>query len=379
MQTDPTAAAWASIGRPLSRLAYDDLPGFAEDDHAAAFACLLRSAQVILADSDPLRSALPPPPGLRSVAQAALAIGEPCPGPVAKAFFQQHFTPYRVGGADGFLTGYYEPVVDGALEPGPAFTAPILGRPDDLVTLAPGDARPDDLQGFAAARRGPDGRLARYPDRAAIEQAVLAGEGRPVVWLRDWVEAFLVQVQGSARVRLPGGVLRRLTYAGRNGHPYTSIGRLLVEQGAIAPEAMSLDGLKAWLRENGQGPGERGRAMMQRNASFIFFELEARASPEGPVGGAGHPLTPLRSIAVDRSIWCYGLPFWIEADLPWRGATPERFARLMLAQDTGSAIVGPARADLFFGSGEQPGRWAGGIRHKGRCVVLLPTRAGAGP
>ena len=170
----------------------------------------------------------------------------------------------------------------------------------------------------------------------------------------------------------------RLTYAGRNGHPYTSIGRLLAERGEVAPGAMSLDWLKGWLRAHGQNPGEAGRALMARNASYIFFSAGPLTGQDGPTGGAGVPLTTLRSIAVDRSRWSYGLPFWIDAVLPWRGTNPSRLRRLMIAQDTGSAIVGPARADLFFGSGPEAGHRAGDIRHRGRFVVLQPKLPGEG-
>jgi membrane-bound lytic murein transglycosylase A len=165
----------------------------------------------------------------------------------------------------------------------------------------------------------------------------------------------------------------RLTYAMRNGWPYTSIGRILVEERHISAEQMSLAGLKEWIRQNGQEPGQPGRVLMQRNRSYVFFQAEL-AGPDGlgPTGAQGVALSPLRSIAVDRGLWAYGLPFWIDADLPWHEPTPTPFRRLMIAQDTGSAIVGPKRADIYLGSGEQAGRIAGGFRHNGEMVVLLP-------
>ena len=183
----------------------------------------------------------------------------------------------------------------------------------------------------------------------------------------------MIHVQGSARISLEDGSEVRLTYAGRNGHPYTSIGRLLVERGEVPLADMSLETLKNWVRTAGQQFGRPGRALMQENKSFIFFEELACDEPNaGPIGGEGIPLTELRSMAVDRTIWPYGLPFWIEADLPWRSESPEPFRRLLVAQDTGSAIVGPARADLFFGTGARAGDLAGGIRHPADFVVLLP-------
>jgi membrane-bound lytic murein transglycosylase A len=232
-----------------------------------------------------------------------------------------------------------------------------------------------------------------------------------LVWLRDAVEVFMIQVQGSAKVRLADGQWLRLVYAGRNGQPYTSIGRILVDEGHIHAADMSLAALKGWIRARGQKFGEPGRALMQQNRSYVFFAAQSCADlEEGPIGGAGVSLSPLRSIAVDRTIWSYGLPFWIEADIPWtrafssevdagsrkenaskqesrtsfrfhrneKGSSggPSPFRRLMIAQDTGSAILGPARADLYFGSGDEAGRLAAGIRHPARIVVLLPNAGG---
>jgi len=201
-----------------------------------------------------------------------------------------------------------------------------------------------------ALRRLSNGALVPYPTRAEIENGEVAGL-RPLVYLRDAVEVFLVQVQGSARVRLPDGRLLRLRYDGRNGHPYTSIGRMLIEQGAIQSEDMSLARLKDWLRHNGLAAGGRARALMHSNRSYIFFALdEVLTQTQGPIGGAGLSLQPLRSLAIDRSLWSYGLPFWLEADLPF----DEPFARLMLAHDTGSAIMGAARGDIFLERAKKP-------------------------
>jgi membrane-bound lytic murein transglycosylase A len=194
------------------------------------------------------------------------------------------------------------------------------------------------------------------------------------VWLRDPVEVFIIQVQGSARVRLPDGRMLRLSYAGRNGWPYTSIGRILVEEAHIPAPEMSLARLKEWIRQSGQDAGQAGRALMQRNRSYVFFQAgEIAGGAPGPTGAQGVNLTPWRSIAVDRALWPYGLPFWIDADLPWHEPTPTIFRRLMIAQDTGSAIVGTKRADIYVGSGDEAGRIAGGFRHRGEMIVFLPN------
>jgi membrane-bound lytic murein transglycosylase A len=354
----------------LEARSFDALDGFPDDDALAAFQCFTVSARALIAGLPAVRAGRAPSAALKSAAEAALET------PVddareARAFFSRWFRPFRIAPAEGegFLTGYYEPVVPASRIETTAVRWPLLARPGDLVAFAPGDAPSGFPPGVTGARRGPDGALAPYDDRETIERA----RANPVVWVGDAVEAFLIHVQGSAQVVFPDGVRARLAYDGRNGQPYTSIGRILIETGAIEERAMSLERLKSWLRGAGLGEGEAGLNLMRRNRSFVFFRLDEASDPSlGPVGGAGVPLTPLRSIAVDRAHWSYGLPFWIEADLPFEGEAPTPFRRLMIAQDTGSAIVGPARADLFFGSGDAAGTRAGRIRHRGAFTVLLP-------
>ncbi len=355
----------------LEPLDFDSLAGYRDDDHLAAFRCFEGSARVLAESGAEARPARKPSGALVAAARAALAARVSDPAE-ARRFFQTRFRPFRIvpeAPARGFLTGYYEPCVAGSSVESDAFRWPILARPADLVTLAPGGAPPGFPEGVSGARRRGDGSLVPYADREAIERE----RRRPIVWLRDAVEAFLVQVQGSAQVEFPDGRRARVAYDGRNGLPYTSIGRILIETGEIAESAMSLASLKAWLRAAGLGEGGRGLALMRRNRSFVFFRLVEDFDPElGPIAGAGVALTPLRSIAVDRALWSYGLPFWIEANLPWADATLLPFRRVMIAQDAGSAIVGPARADIFFGAGDAAGARAGAIRHRGAFTVLLP-------
>ena len=360
MTRDPDFA-WPQLDTPRYRLAatdFDALDGLAGDDHLAAWRVFLLSARSIAAAEPPLRSGLAASDAFRQFCATLAAQPEPGSDAEAAQRILANFRPYRIEPADpaerGFLTGYYEPVVEGSLTRAPGFEAPILSRPAGFDHSGPG----------VAAEPG--------PSRRVIETEAEAGRYPPVLWLRDWVEVFLLQVQGSGRVDLPDGSSLRLVYDGRNGRPYTSIGRILVETGEIPLGEMSLDRLKDWIRRNGQAAGEAGRSLMWRNESYIFFRTAPPAPGTGPTGGQGLPLTALRSIAVDRTLWPYGLPFFIEADLPWRGAAVEPFRRLMIAQDTGSAILGPARADLFFGSGPEAGRLAGGIRHAARFTVLLP-------
>jgi membrane-bound lytic murein transglycosylase A len=342
------------------------LAGWAEDDHLAALRAFARSAQALAAGQTSPRPAQSAPPELVANARAAL-----CPDIAtdreARLFFEMRFRPFRVVAQNGagFLTGYYEPCVPASMVETEEFRWPVLARPADLVTFGLGAAPVGFPNEVSAARRLSDGSLVPYADRAVIEAKRCA----PIVWVRDAVEAFLIQVQGSAQVEFPDGRRARLAYDGRNGLPYTSIGKILIETGEIAEGEMSLAALKTWLRRD----NDRGLAMMRRNRSFVFFKLiDDFDAGLGPMAGAGIPLTPLRSIAVDRTIWAYGLPFWIDAELPWVDEAPRPFRRLMIAQDTGSAIVGAARADLFFGSGDAAGQRAGAIRHHTDFIVLLP-------
>jgi membrane-bound lytic murein transglycosylase A len=356
----------------LSPMAWADVPGWASDDHAAAFAVFLLTCPGVAAGDPVLRPGLPPGRALVAACRAALATG-PLGGDAARAFFETRFRPFAVSppGGEGFLTGYYEPEVEASLVPSDRFPVPVLGRPLDLETLAPGETRPGLDPSLAAARRSPQG-LVPYPDRAAIMDGALAGQGLEIAWMRDEVDLFYAQVQGSARLRLPDGTLARLVYAGRNGQPYTSIGRVVVAEGHMTIEGMSLERLQAWLRAN---PAE-ARRVMRLNRSYIFFAVRHDLDPaKGPVGAASVPLVPLRSIAVDRTLWPYGTPFVIAADLPEPAGGTSPFAALMIAQDTGSAILGPARADIFFGSGAAAGTRAGLVRHPGKFVVLLARDA----
>jgi len=322
------------------------------------------------ADAPALRPAVAALPALKAICLKALALPTPIAAGAARTFFESHFAPFRVepDTGSGFLTGYFEPVIAGALQPSARFSAPVLGRPDDLVTLQPGDARGALDPALAAARRTATG-LEPYPDRAAILAGALAGRGLEQLYLRDEAEVFIVQVQGSARVRLADGGEVRLAYAGRNGHPYSSIGRILIEEGRIPREDMSLERLMGWLRAN---PAD-ARRVMTANRSYVFFRREDRIDPAlGPTGGAGVPLTPGRSLAVDRGIWPYGLPVFIASDIATLPTDEGALRRTMIAQDTGSAIVGPARADYFWGSGEVAGQRAGVTRHALDFTVLWP-------
>jgi len=351
---------------------YDRLQGWVEDDHRPALAILKAHCTLLRQQAQPLREGATPPDALRKACEAALAVPD-SDGPAARAYFERWFDPVEIRPASGagFLTGYYEPETEGSLTRTEAFAAPLLARPSDLVTIPQGETWPGLPAGFAAARLLADGAHAVYPDRKAIQDGALGPRAQPILWLKDDVEVFFMQVQGSGRVRLPDGRTVRIAYAGRNGHPYSSIGRIVVQEGLLPLEDATLDKLKAWLRAN---PVEANR-IMGMNASYVFFRLaEELSETSGPIGGAGLPLTPWRSIAVDRNLWAYGMPVWLETELPLAQGS-ESFRKLVIAEDTGSAILGPARADLYHGSGPVAGSRAGVLRHPMRFVVLWPREA----
>ena len=330
----------------MTPVTLDGLGASHDGDWLAAFKTFLASAGAVLGESPSLRPARPASPGLKRIASQAreAAVTDDWR---AKAFFAAHFRAWRVGApGGGFVTGYYEPVTRGSLVEAEGFRAPLLTRPSDLGARDP------------------------YPARCEIEER----GGAAAIWLEDPVEVFFIQVQGSGRAILPDGRQVRLVYDGRNGRPYTSIGKLAIARGHVGAAEMSLARLKGWLRAHGLRPGEPGRALMRENESYVFFRAEPVVDAAlGPTGGAGLPLETLRAIAVDRAHWSYGAPFFLSANIPWRTGEAERFARPMIALDTGSAILGPARADLYFGSGDAAGARAGDIRHPADFVVLSPN------
>lgn len=361
-------------GARAERLLFEAVPGWAADDHRAPLAIFAGGC----AAEPPLRGGTPATADLlricaRAAGPESAALADPV---LARRFFEAHFTAWRIRpaeGRSGFMTGYFEPEFEGSLTRSDAFPTPLYGRPDDLVTRMAGDDWPGLDPALTSARRTERG-LEPFPDRAAIETGALDGRNLEILWMRDPVDRFVLQVQGSGRIRLPDGMVTRLVYAGRNGHAYTSLGRVLSQREAIPPAEMTMDRLIARLKAD----DGFARDLIRENRSFVFFaRRDDLPSDGGPIGGAGLPLTPLRSIAIDRAIWPYGLPVWIDATIPGDAGTTERLARLAIAQDTGSAILGPARMDLFVGSGAKAGHRAGLIRHPVDFIVLWPR--GDGP
>jgi membrane-bound lytic murein transglycosylase A len=298
-------------------------------------------------------------------AARALPLGDEA---AARQFLQSRLQAYAVsdnGNPVGLYTGYYEPAVAGARTRGGVYQTPIYSRPPDLIQVDLG-AFSDDLKGRSVTGRVSDGALVPYYDRAEIEQGALRSKRVELLFLADPVDAFFLQIQGSGRVSLPGGQVVRVSYAGQNGRPYVPIGRVLLNRGQIPADQVSMQSIRAWLNAH---PSEAA-GVMDENPSYVFFRELTNIDPnEGPPGAEGVPLTPGRSIAVDRNFIPLGAPVWIDTTDPLDGS---KLQRLMVAQDLGGAIRGPVRADLFFGWDPQAAERAGKMRQKGQEYVLLP-------
>lgn len=359
----------AAATTALKPVAYSALAGWANDDHAAALAAFRRGADALAEYPIKQRRLGIAAPALTAALRKAAGLpGNLSPG-AARAFFEREFAPYEVApaGSSGFLTGYYEPIVQGSRLPSDRFRVPLYAVPDDLVAVDPDRPEPALDPSFRFARRTAAG-LVPYADRAAIEAGYLKGRGLELVYLADPVDAFFIHVQGAARIELADGQTMRVTYAAKSGHPYTSIGATLVKTGALSLAEATMQGIRTWLAEH----RDAAAAVMARNRSFIFFrEAPVADAALGPIAAAKVPLTPGRSLAIDRLLHSFHIPVWLETVLP--DGSP--LQRLFFAHDTGSAIVGPARGDIFFGSGDAAGEVAGRMRAPGRFVVLAPREA----
>ncbi|HWF93546.1 MAG TPA: MltA domain-containing protein [Xanthobacteraceae bacterium] len=353
----------------LEPLSWTALDGWASDDHIASFSAFLKSCTPFLASREP-HEGRPIHTALWHVCRRAASL-RPTTAGEAQAFFEGNFLPVaiaRIGESKGLLTGYFEPVVDGSRFPNPEFSTPLYRRPRDLLVAGRPVGKADIPNRATINRRNPQGELVPYYDRAEIENGALDGQHLEICWLRDPFDAFSIQIQGSARVRLEDGTMLRVNYDGHNGHPYAAVGRILMEQYGVPPDQMSMERIRQWMLAN----PEQAAKVRQANPSFVFFRVTGLSDQGEAVGAQGVPLSPGRSIAVDK-LHVYGTPFFIQADLPIDSDKPvTKFRRLMIAQDTGSAINGPARADLYWGAGDTAGRIAGRIRQQGQFVMLLP-------
>ena len=349
--SDPASALNLRNAR-IEPLSFSTLAGWTDDDHAVAFDTFLKSCRAILNGTRAMRSARPFYGALFKVCERAVAAGQ-LDRDHARAFFEDNFKPVRVtpaGQTAGFFTGYYETEVDGSRFPSDEYTIPIYAAPAETV-------RRHQSKVFADL------------DRTRIEDGALAGKELEICYIKNPVDAFFAQIQGSTRVKLDNGKLLRLNYIASNGMPYTPVGKFLIDRGIVSKEEMSMDKIREFMEAN---PDE-GKELRRKNRSFVFFQETPLGTHDECIGAQGVPLTPGRSLAVDKRIHIYGTPVWIDAELPIESEKPEtKFRHLLFAQDTGSAIVGPARADIYFGHGEEISHIAGRIKQNGQFVMLAP-------
>ena len=347
---EDAAPAPASVLTPVAWL---ELQGWQQDNHAEALPALMASCRTLARHA----------PWHEACAAAGAVKGRDA----ARHFFEAHFTPYRVssaeGVAEGLITGYYEPTLRGSRKPSARNRFPLYGVPDDLLVLDFGDLAPE-LKSTAPRARLDGRRVVPYYNRSQIESGLAPVRGKEIVWVDDAVELFFLQIQGSGRIVLDEGGTLRVGFADHNGQPYRSIGRVLIDRGELPLERTSMQGIKAWTRDNPAKLAE----LLNQNPRFVFFR-ELPANGTSPPGALGVPLTPQRSIAVDPRYVPLGAPVHIATNWP---NTDKPLQRLMLAQDTGGAIRGAVRADFFWGSGEEAAREAGRMKQSLRMWVLLP-------
>lgn len=360
----------------LEPTSFADLKGWRDDDPTGLFDAM-RACHRHVTENKPYKTGSL---GLQTadllpLLEAALNVDPKDPGD-ARAFFEAHCQPFfirRFEDKQGFVTAFFEPEIAVADAPDEIYRYPFYRRPDDLIDLDDSN-RPADLDPSYMFARLKDGVIGPYPDRGEITSGYLEGRGLELAWAKSKVDVFFVHVQGAARLRYPDGSLRRITYAAKAGHPFSAVGRLLMDRGEITREAMSMQAIRDWL----YGHPDQVDAVLSHNRSYIFFrEAEVPDGTAGPIAAAKVPLVAGRSLAVDRLIHTFGFPFFIRSESLTHLDDGQPFQRLMLALDTGSAIVGPARGDIFTGSGYDAGELAGTVRNDADFYILVPKAAAA--
>jgi membrane-bound lytic murein transglycosylase A len=358
-------------GGQYAPLNWGEVSGWTDDDPLPAFKTFRASCKPIVAQTVP-------PADIKALGNSLL---DPCKlaraatiSDTAKAreFFEQQFIPLqisRLGEDAGFVTGYYEPVVDGSRVQTDVYTVPVYRRPSNLFVRGFSQASvslPNKGQVFRKVGRR---KLVPYYDRGEIEDGAIAGRGLEVVWLKSQTDLLFIQIQGSARIHLEDGSVVRINYEAHNGYPYTPVGRVLIDRNIVPKDQMSMQRIREYMDQN----PDAAKELRRQNRSYVFFREVSLSKDDEAVGAQGVPLTAGRSIAVDKSLHVYGTPFFIEGKLPIESDTSNTpFHRLMVAQDTGSAIIGPARADIYFGAGADAGRVAGRLKNPANFVMLLP-------
>jgi membrane-bound lytic murein transglycosylase A len=360
----------------LQAVGFDALEGWGDDDPSSLFEVMANCRRHIF-ETKPYRTGSL---GLTSADLLPLLeeaeTFHPSSAREARAFFEKRCQPFRIVRADGnsgFVTAFYEPEIEVSATPDAAFRFPIYRRPDDLIDLDDQN-RPATLDSTYAFARLRDGLIDAYPDRRAIDQGYLDNCGLEIAWAKSKVDLFFVHVQGAARLRYPDGGIGRITYAAKAGHPFSAIGKLLIDRGEIDRADISMQSIRAWLAAHPDQIDE----ILWHNRSYIFFREASVDDPNaGPIAAAKVPLLAGRSLAVDRLIHTFGFPFFISSATLTHLDGGKPFQRLMLALDTGSAIVGPARGDIFTGSGYAAGELAGTVRNDADFAILVPNAAAA--
>ncbi len=361
--------------RVLRRVSFAQLPGWQSDDHSAAFAAFRRSCAQIdsMLSRARGRRLSEKYRAFRKVCRKGRAAGRTLSPLHARRFFETNFIPFRVRKTrtERLLTGYYEPQIEGSRVKTAKFNVPIYRKPDDLVVLSSAAARRKARRAgvprsLFAARRTKGGRLVPYYTRAEIDRGALAGRGLELLYLADEIDAFFLHIQGSGRIVFPDGSSTRIAFAAKNGYPYTSIGKYMIAKGLLRRDEATLENMKRWLRAD----IKRARRVLWQNKSYIFFR-ELPGNRMGPIGAQRVELTPVRSLAVDKRYHPLGTPIFVNVP-GLRGPDRKPFRRLMIAQDVGSAIKGPERGDIYWGSGDLAGELAGVTGHEGDFYVLLP-------
>lgn len=361
--TTPKPTPIAPVVTPRYDLTdWSQLPGWSTDNVRDAWSAFTASCRALRFKSEWVQAC-----------GAATGLTAPTSESV-RDYFRQYFNPYRVnnptgwGGPNlGLVTGYYEPLLMGDRKPSARFNAPLYATPPDLLIVDLASLYPE-LKGKRVRGRLEGNRVVPYFTRAELTSDP-AIRGKEIVWIDGALDAFMLQVQGSGRVQLPGGETIRLQFADQNGHPFRSIGRYLVDQGELKLEDATMPGIRAWLAAN----PARLHEVLNANPSFVFFTEAPLADPSiGPKGAQGLPLTAGRSIAVDPAFVPLGSPVFLATTYP---ATDQPLQRLVVAQDTGGAIAGAARADFFWGTGAQALEQAGKMRQAGAMWLLWPKGA----
>ncbi|MFQ5993501.1 MAG: murein transglycosylase A [Acidiferrobacterales bacterium] len=336
---------------------WSKLKGWANDHQAAAWPALVESCTQ-LAEREPV---------WREICRDVDRLGTPDDA-AARAFFESRFVPHVLigkNGKKGLITGYYEPLLNGSLEKTERFRFPIYRPPPNLLVIDLGKVYPE-LRGRPLRGRLEGTRVVPYFSREEINDGASPLAGYEIAWVDDLVDLFFLHIQGSGRIQLPDGTTLAVGYAEQNGHPYVSIGGRLLQMEEMRLEEVTLDSIRAWLAIH----PEEAERLLNSNPSYIFFTVRDQELP-GPIGSLNVPLTAGRSVAVDPAYIPLGAPVWLDTTLP--GERKQRYRRLLLAQDTGGAIKGAVRADVFFGQGEDAERLAGRMRQTGRLFVLLPA------